>query len=475
MRRILVLATILTSAAAAAPAQAAVQRPPVTWLKGEGNYTKSHRSAKAIRHIVVHVTEGRFWPSILWLKNERSHASSHYIVSRRGKIVQLVHESDIAWHAGNWNYNVSSVGVEHEGIVDDPAGFTAKQYEASARLAAYIARRAIMPITRRSFIGHGEVPNPFDPSRIGGADGHTDPGKYWNWGRYLKLVRKYAFPPRPKPIRLRVSSTTLYHNQAVRGSVPWRARVRGPVRRVDVFVDGRRVLRDLRAPFGGRWNTKRFANGKHVVELRAYGPRGSWTRKRLVVWVANPKPPAAPKLPKLALTARGVDRGATVNGSLRVEPTLTGGTIKIALLFLDGKRIDHDTSSPFGFSWNTTRVANGQHVLELRVRAADGRRAATRIPVVVDNAPPLAIVRQSLANGQTVSGSVPWQLEVTGRVARVELLVDGAVRATLTQAPFAWTWDTSTEAPGAHTLTARVAALDGKVVEQVVTVTVASP
>ena len=51
-----------------------------------------------------------------WLKSPRAHASSHYVVSRRGRIVQLVHLSDIAWHAGNWNVNTQSVGIEHEGF-----------------------------------------------------------------------------------------------------------------------------------------------------------------------------------------------------------------------------------------------------------------------------------------------------------------------------------------------------------------------
>src|SRR3712207_3258081 len=155
--RILVTTLALACApVAAAPVAHAREptRPPVTWLKGEGNYTKSHRSPKAIDHVVIHVTEGTFWGSISWLRSERSHASSHYVVSRRGRIVQLVHQSDIAWHAGNWKVNARSVGIEHEGITADPSGFTGPQYRASARLTAHIARRSLMPIDRRHIIGH---------------------------------------------------------------------------------------------------------------------------------------------------------------------------------------------------------------------------------------------------------------------------------------------------------------------------------
>ena len=77
----------------------------------------------------------------------------------RGKIVQLVHLSDIAWHAGNWGTNTQSVGIEHEGFTYGPGGFTDAQYHASARLAGWIARRSLMPIDRRHLIGHHDVPD----------------------------------------------------------------------------------------------------------------------------------------------------------------------------------------------------------------------------------------------------------------------------------------------------------------------------
>jgi hypothetical protein len=114
--------TVLAAAVAAAcvlvpPAGAATgARPPVVWLKGEGNFTKAHRSVQSIDRIVVHVTEGSFWGSVRWLKSPRAHASSHYVISRSGRIVQLVHLSDIAWHAGYWPTNEQSVGIEHEGF-----------------------------------------------------------------------------------------------------------------------------------------------------------------------------------------------------------------------------------------------------------------------------------------------------------------------------------------------------------------------
>ncbi|MEX2210154.1 MAG: N-acetylmuramoyl-L-alanine amidase [Gaiellaceae bacterium] len=329
------LLTVVLLGTLALPAHAAAPKPPpVAWLKGEGNYTKAHRSPTSIRYLVVHVTEGPFWPSVRWLKSEHSHASSHYIVGRRGRIVQLVHNSDIAWHAGNWNVNQASIGIEHEGLVDDPAGFTDAQYRASARLAAFLARRAVMPIDRRHFIGHDEVPNPLRLGEYGGSDGHTDPGAHWSWERYLRLVRKYAHPPRP--VRVTVTAPNLRNGKLVKGAFRWRARTSGPVRKVEVWVEGTRRLRDLKAPFGGLWETRRLKNGRHVVELRAYGPRGARASVRFRIRVEN-----APFV--LRATAPG-----ELVGVVPLPARVSGGKARRALLYVDGVRVDHDTAAPSG-------------------------------------------------------------------------------------------------------------------------------
>jgi N-acetyl-anhydromuramyl-L-alanine amidase AmpD len=442
MRPSLLLPVLAAAALLAAPAQAAMpKRPPVAWLKGEGNYTKAHRSPQAIRQIVVHVTEGAFWPSIRWLQSEHSHASSHFIVSRRGRIVQLVHTSDVAWHAGNMRVNRESIGIEHEGLVADPAGFTAAQYVASARLAAYYARAALIPIDRGHLIGHAEVPDPFGGGP-GGSDHHTDPGPYWDWARYLRLVRKFAYPP--EPVRVTVTAPNLRDRQVVKGTFRWRARTTGPVRKVEVVVDGKVRLRDRKAPFGGLWETRGLPNGRHTLVLRAHGPRGVRAAAHFRVRVKN-KP--------LVLRA-SVPR--EVAGVLELRAAVTDGRARRVLLFLDGKRIDHDTSRPFAFSWNSARAANGGHVLEVRATDRFGRTASKRLAFTVVNP---VIVSQALTDGV-------WTVQTDGRVERLELLVDGEVRATLTEAPYSWLLDLD---PAGHALLTRAVGPNGAVAEAAAT------
>ena len=61
------------------------------------------------------------------------------------------------------------------------------------------------------------------------------------------------------------------------------------------------------------------------------------------------------------------------------------------------------------------------------------------------------------AGGATVSGTITASATASDNVGvtRVELLVDGALQGTDTAAPYSWSWNTTTVANGAHTLTSK--------------------
>ena len=149
-RRGLLLALLGAAMLAPGAHAAAVKRPPVAWVRGDGSYTKASRKPPAIKQIVIHATDGgSFTGNVWWLSGGHSHASAHYVVARDGDIAQLVHLSDIAWHAGNWKTNARSIGVEHVGETYDPNGFTLAEYRQSAKLVAWLARRSSVPVDRR--------------------------------------------------------------------------------------------------------------------------------------------------------------------------------------------------------------------------------------------------------------------------------------------------------------------------------------
>ncbi|MFI6345605.1 N-acetylmuramoyl-L-alanine amidase [Streptomyces sp. NPDC050560] len=176
------------SGAALAGTRASAQAAAVDYPGAESapastsNYTASNRpTSYPIDYVVIHVTQETYADTLALFKDPAHAAAAHYVVrSNDGHIAQCVREHDVAWHAGNWDYNTRSIGIEHEGWIDQPEYFTDVMYEQSARLTAAVCAKYGIPIDRNHILGHSEVP---------GAD-HTDPGEYWDWARYIALVNQ---------------------------------------------------------------------------------------------------------------------------------------------------------------------------------------------------------------------------------------------------------------------------------------------
>jgi len=464
-----VLAALVAASCCLVPTAGAATgaRPPVVWLRGEGNFTKAHRTLQSIDKIVIHVTEGNFWGSVRWLKSPRAHASSHYVVARNGRIVQLVHLSDIAWHAGHWGTNEQSVGIEHEGFTYGLGGFTEAQYQASARLAAWIVRRSLMPIDRMHLIGHAQVPD--GRGGRGGSSHHTDPGPRWNWTRYLRLVRRYAGV-------VRLSVKPLLPEGPLRGIVSWRAKASGDIGRVEFILDGRVVHVDRRRPFAYPLNTAKLANRSYRLQVHGIAGPGRYDVEGMSVAVDNKT---------FALTSAGARPWMLAPSTIRLRVRPWGQKAATMVFAVDGKRRAIDRRPPFLFSWGTQQARPGRHVLEVVATSIDGRTATRRIPLVVaaplkpkprptsqPKAVALALTGMSVGEGQQLTGLVVWRVDVRGRAERVEFLVDGVVRGTDVAAPYTFGLNADAEQPGEHRLTARAVGAKGKSAQETVTVTV---
>lgn len=114
-----------------------------------------------------------------WLCDPASEVSSHYLVHEDGRVVQMVRESDRAWHAGKsaWrgetDINSRSVGIEivNPGHVLGYRNFPRLQVEAIISLCRGIADRHGIPPER--ILAHSDVA----PGR------KVDPGERFPWRR----------------------------------------------------------------------------------------------------------------------------------------------------------------------------------------------------------------------------------------------------------------------------------------------------
>lgn len=160
-------------------ATASTDYGPALWNPANsGNYTVASRpSSSAISYVIIHTAQGSYSGTINWFKNASSNVSAHYVIrSSDGQITQMVREKDVAYHVRS--YNSSSVGIEHEGYVDNPSWYTDAMYRASAALTRNICQKYGLALTRTHVKGHNEMP----------GNNHTDPGPNWNWTYYMQLV-----------------------------------------------------------------------------------------------------------------------------------------------------------------------------------------------------------------------------------------------------------------------------------------------
>lgn len=150
----------------------------------------STRGGVAISAVTIHTIQGSYAGAISWFQNCNAGVSAHYVLrSSDGQVTQMVPEANKAWHVGS--ENGYTVGLEHEGYINDPTWYTPAMYQSSANLVKYLAAKySINPLSAYKGVaqvvlnscyrikGHVHYPN----------QTHTDPGTNWNWQLYYNLI-----------------------------------------------------------------------------------------------------------------------------------------------------------------------------------------------------------------------------------------------------------------------------------------------
>ena len=178
--------------------------PPAVWDPApECNWEPRTKEVSAV---VIHYTEGSYAGCISWFKNCDAQVSAHYVIrSVDGQITQMVLEKDKAWHARS--ANGYTIGIEHEAYGNIWSFFTEEMYLSSANLVRSICSRYD---TINGWRTHDRdtLDNGFCLNNglynLGGEgacveikghqhypdQSHTDPGPYWDWNYYYKLINE---------------------------------------------------------------------------------------------------------------------------------------------------------------------------------------------------------------------------------------------------------------------------------------------
>jgi len=142
------------------------------------NYSRKVRRKSEIKFIILHYTGMQSEiESIKRLKSRKYKVSCHYLINRKGEVIQMVKDTNIAWHAGKskWknfvNLNKNSLGIElvNKGHKYGYQNFSSRQISSLIKLCKNLKRK--YSIKKENFLGHSDIA----PLR------KSDPGEKFPW------------------------------------------------------------------------------------------------------------------------------------------------------------------------------------------------------------------------------------------------------------------------------------------------------
>jgi hypothetical protein len=233
------------------------------------------------------------------------------------------------------------------------------------------------------------------------------------------------------------------------------------VTKVEFYIDSTLISTDTGSPYSASLNTGSYANGAHTVSAKAYDAANNTATSLVNITINNAVPDTTP--PTVAISAPVA--GATISGTLSfVQATASdNATVSKVEFYIDGALLGTDTTSPYSFSLNTTLYSNGSHTLTAKAYDnSNNTKTSTAVAVTVNNipadtTPPSVIITAPLIDA-TISGSA-YNISVNASdangVTKVEISVDGVLKATDTSSPYSYTLDTTTLSNTLHSISAK--------------------
>jgi len=183
------------------------------------------------------------------------------------------------------------------------------------------------------------------------------------------------------------------------------------------------------------------------------------------VAAAKAQPVADTTAPTVAITSPA--GGNTVSGLVSIGVTASDNVgIARVDLKVNGTLVASDTSGPFGFTWDSTGVANGMNSLvAIAYDAAGNVKTSTAVSVNVANTVAVPVTDATapvLTIANPTSGYVSGTVNVTLNASdnsgaagiNMSLYIDGQLKASGAGSSLSYSWNTRKVASGSHTIQA---------------------
>lgn len=119
------------------------------------NYSQGRQGLQPSK-LVIHVSQGSMGSMDRHFADPKALVSAHFGISKAGEVHQYVSTADTAWHAGDWQVNLRSIGIEHEGLGDQYVP-TEAQYATSLALARTLCRSYDIVPSAETILPHRAV------------------------------------------------------------------------------------------------------------------------------------------------------------------------------------------------------------------------------------------------------------------------------------------------------------------------------
>jgi len=142
------------------------------------NFDLKKRNKKKIKYLIYHYTGMKNDKlAIKKLTSFNSNVSCHYYITKSGKLIQMVPDLFVAWHAGEsyWgndkslNYNSIGIEISNPGHGNGYRNFSDKQIKCLIRISKLIIKK--YNIDKNKILGHSDIA----PLR------KIDPGEKFPW------------------------------------------------------------------------------------------------------------------------------------------------------------------------------------------------------------------------------------------------------------------------------------------------------
>ncbi len=163
--------------------------------------------AGGINKIVLHHNAGNLTIRGCYNVWQDREASAHYQVQSDGRIGQLVWDKDTAWHAGNFDANSTSIGIEHADCQANPWKISDACLENGAHLVAALCKyyKLGRPTWMKNVFPHSYFSSTECPASIAGSQNAAYMKRAQEWydammkGASAPASKPSAAKPAPKP------------------------------------------------------------------------------------------------------------------------------------------------------------------------------------------------------------------------------------------------------------------------------------